>query len=344
SAIAGFFFRHTRWLGASPLGDGHINDTYRIDFEENGSAHTFVLQRINTQVFRQPEQVMHNLCAIADHLATQPDYPLAVLSPVATLSHAPWLRLESGDCWRVFPYLADTYAPKTIDTPRQARLAASAYGAFARAMRHFPAQQLAETIPGFHDTDQRWAAFEKVLHKNPAARAAAARTEIAALQAAKPIFDRISQLKRGGDLPVRVTHNDTKAGNILLDSSTHEAVAVIDLDTVMPGTLLSDFGDMVRTFVPDRYEDDPQVDALCLRDDVLKALTEGFLSQTADFLTAAEREHLMLGARWIVGEQALRFLTDYLAGDVYYKISHPQHNLLRARNQLKVLEQLMAHA
>ena len=157
---------------------------------------------------------------------------------------------------------------------------------------------------------------------------------------AKPIFDQISSLKSSGTLPLRVTHNDTKAGNVLLDSASGRALAVIDLDTVMPGTILSDFGDMVRTFVPDRYEDDPDTENLTLRMEILEALTEGFLSQTADFLTAAEREYLMLGASWIVGEQALRFLTDYLAGDPYYKTNYPEHNLVRARNQISVVSSL----
>ena len=140
------------------------------------------------------------------------------------------------------------------------------------------------------------------------------------------------------NLPLRVTHNDTKAGNVLFSSHTHKAVAVIDLDTVMPGAILSDFGDMVRTFVPDKMEDDPT--EITLNSAILEALTSGFLSETADFLTSAEKDHLLLGGAWITGEQALRFLTDWLAGDIYYKIQYPSHNLVRTRNQLAVFSGL----
>ena len=140
-------------------------------------------------------------------------------------------------------------------------------------------------------------------------------------------------------LPLRVTHNDTKAGNVLFDSDSRKAVAVIDLDTVMPGTILSDFGDMVRTFAPDRREDDPN--AVLLRRDVLAALEQGFLEETGDFLNTAEKKNLLPGAAWIIAEQALRFLSDWLAGDTYYKITHPEHNLVRTRNQLALLKEVL---
>ena len=155
--------------------------------------------------------------------------------------------------------------------------------------------------------------------------------EIESMFLAKPVFDQISQLKKSGDLPLRVAHNDTKAGNVLFDTQTHKAVSVIDLDTVMPGTLLSDFGDMVRTFVPNCTEDSTSIPAQ--RTEVLEALKRGFLTETEAFLTQIEKDNLMLGGAWIIGEQALRFLTDWLAGDVYYKIKSPKHNLVRAQNQ-----------
>ena len=339
-SLARQFFQFSHWLGASPIGNGHINDTYRIDFEENGYRAAYVLQRLNHEVFRQPEAVMDNIHRVTGYLSTQPAYPLAALAPVPTLSGHSFYRDPAGNYWRVFPLLENTFAPETIASPAEAREAARAYGAFARALRDFPAHTLSETIPGFHDTDRRWQVFEEILAKNHVGRCAPAQPEIEAMWQAKPIFDQISSLKSSGTLPLRVTHNDTKAGNVLLDSASGRALAVIDLDTVMPGTILSDFGDMVRTFVPDRYEDDPDTENLTLRMEILEALTEGFLSQTADFLTAAEREYLMLGASWIVGEQALRFLTDYLAGDPYYKTDYPEHNLVRARNQLSVISAL----
>jgi aminoglycoside phosphotransferase (APT) family kinase protein len=163
------------------------------------------------------------------------------------------------------------------------------------------------------------------------------RAEIDALFAIKPLFDKIQELKQV--LPLRVTHNDTKAGNVLMDKSTGKAIAVIDWDTVMPGLILSDFGDMVRTFVPNHAED-AATSTLQTRQEIMDALLEGFLSETENMLTAAEKTQLPLGGQWMTGEQALRFLTDYLAGDVYFKVKDPEHNLRRTQNQLRLLQLL----
>ena len=353
-SIARQFFQIEHWHGAAPIGNGHINDTYRIDFQANGRRQAFVLQRLNHHIFRQPEDVMTNWQAVAQHLAAA-DFPLEIPVPVPTLG-GQLLHIETESSpprsphpsslipahWRVFPFFENTFSPENAATPALAFEAARAYGAFVRALADFPVDSLAEVIPGFHDTEQRWQVFEKTLAENPANRLENARPEVAEMLAARPVFQKISHLKTSGALPLRVTHNDTKAGNVLLDRDSGRAVAVIDWDTVMPGTVLSDFGDMVRSFAPDRPENDPDTASLALRHDVLAAMREGFLSETADILTETERENLDLGGLWIVGEQALRFLTDYLAGDVYYKVAHPELNLTRARNQLALLKKLAA--
>jgi len=331
------FFHFDRWLGVTAFGNGNINDTYRIDFEKDGVKQSWLLQRLNHLVFRQPEAVMQNIQAVCEHLVRQ-DYPYRVVAPVAASDGKLLQNDDEGNCWRVFPFLENTFAPEGAPDPEIAHEAARAYGSFARALRGFPAETLAETIPGFHDTDQRWQAFLKILEQNPARRVEASQAEIEVMFSAKPIFEKISTLKKSGALPLRVTHNDTKAGNVLFDNDTRKALAVIDLDTVMPGTILSDFGDMVRTFVPDCPEDVPQSPSLRL--DVLDALQRGFLEEVGDFLTKTEKENLLLGAAWITGEQALRFLTDWLAGDTYYKIRFPEHNLVRTRNQLALFEGL----
>jgi Ser/Thr protein kinase RdoA (MazF antagonist) len=281
---------------------------------------------------------MDNIRRVCEHLEQQ-DYPLRAIAPIAGRDGRLLQYDEAGNCWRVFPFLENTFVPEGLADAGIAREGALAYGAFARALRDFPAATLTESIPGFHDTDRRWSVFLEVLEKDPAGRVAATKAEIGQMYSAKPVFDEISRLKKSGELPLRVTHNDTKAGNVLFDAGSRKAVAVIDLDTVMPGTILSDFGDMVRTFVPDRREDDP--DAVVLRRDVLEALEQGFLEKTGDFLSAAEKENLLKGAAWIIGEQALRFLSDWLAGDTYYKIAHPEHNLVRTRNQLALLKEIL---
>lgn len=332
--IARLFFAFDRFIGTTPIGNGNINDTYRIDFEIGGEQKTALLQRLNHRVFQQPEYVMDNTLRICRHLAAQ-DYPYQIAMPVPALDGNFLCQDEAGNYWRVFPFFKNSFSPEAVSDPLTAYEAARAYGSFARALRNFPADTLAETIPGFHDTDQRWAYFLKILEENPAQRAAACQPEIEAVFSAKPVFDKISLLKKSGELPLRVAHNDTKAGNVLFDLSSQKALAVIDLDTVMPGTLLSDFGDMVRTFAPDCSED--AATPPTLRVDVLNALKRGFVEKTANFLAKAEAENLMLGAAWIIGEQALRFLTDWLEGDVYYKTASPNHNLIRARNQLALL-------
>lgn len=327
-----------RWVGCAAFGNGNINDTYRVDVEQEGEQRSFLLQRLNHLVFREPEVVMQNIRSVCEYLRQQ-DYPYQVAAPLTTPGGTLLERDDTGNYWRIFPFLKNTFSPEGLADVDMACKAACAYGAFARALRHFPAEELAETIPGFHDTDRRWANFLEVLHKDPAGRVRESRAEIEAMFAAKPVFDRVSELKKSGELPRRVTHNDTKAGNVLFDAGTRQALAVIDLDTVMPGTILSDFGDMVRTFAPDRQEDDPSTPDL--RMEVLEALREGFLAETRDFLTPEEKENLFLGAAWITGEQALRFLTDWLAGDVYYKIRRPDHNLARTRNQQALLEAIV---
>ena len=336
--LARRFVRMDKFISAVPIGNGNINDTYRIDFEENGGVQSLLLQRLNHQVFRQPSVVMDNTLLVCKHLA-QGDYPYQIAAPLPALDGVFLQKDEAGNYWRVFPYIENTFAPEGVTDPEIAYEAARAYGAFARVLRDFPAHTLAETIPGFHDTDQRWDVFLQTLDKDPVGRVAGSKLEIEAVFGAKPVFDHISQLKKSGYLPLRVAHNDTKAGNVLFDQTTRKALAVIDLDTVMPGTILSDFGDMVRTFVPDRSEDSAQTPKLRL--DVLEALKRGFLIETAEFLTETERDNLMLAGAWMVGEQALRFLTDWLAGDVYYKIKSPEHNLNRAQNQLALFGTMM---
>jgi len=341
SVIVRQFIPFDTCLAVTPVGAGNINDTYRVDIQIHGKKQSWLLQRLNHKVFTDPDAVMRNIRAVAAHLEQLYDFPLRVPAPVAT-SAGKWLhRDDAGNYWRVFPFYDNTYAPEHLPEPAVAFEAAQAYGAFLYALRDFSADELAETIPGFHDTERRWAVFEDILKKNPANRQNPAQAEIDALFEARTVFTRVHRLKQSGELPRRVTHNDTKAGNVLLDTQTGRAVAVIDWDTIMPGTVLSDFGDMVRTFAPDCPEDGSG--SVNLRLDTLEALCRGFLGQTAGFLTALERQNLPLGALWIIGEQALRFLTDYLAGDTYYKIRYAEHNLVRARNQLALFREVERH-
>jgi Ser/Thr protein kinase RdoA (MazF antagonist) len=332
------FVTPDHWGDATPIGSGHINDTYRVRFEKNNRVEVLLLQRLNHQVFTQPQLVMDNMEKIALYLS-KGSYPLRVPAPMKTLKGQLLQQDEQGNYWRMMPFYENTYVPEGPSNAAIALEAAQAYGAFARALRYFPAHELAETIPGFHDTDRRWTLFLKTIEADPVGRVQMVQDEIKAMYSLKPLFDQISRMKKNGTLPLRVTHNDTKAGNILLDQSSHQAVAVIDWDTVMPGTILSDFGDMIRTFAPNEAED-ASIEHLAIRPDLIQAIKTGFLSQTADFMTPTELEYLNAGGQWITGEQALRFLTDYIAGDTYYKVKYPEHNLVRARNQIALAQLL----
>ena len=335
------FFDCDHYIEAIPIPGGNINDTFEVKVIHDGQLQSWLLQRLNHHVFKAPETVMENLKKVADHLRSS-NYPYQIPVPVPTKQGKYLYEDGDGNYWRLFPFIQQAFVPEGQITPEIASQAARAYGAFASALSDFPVELLAETIPGFHDTMKRWAYFEAVLSQDLVGRKSSVTREIDALMGLKPVFEQVAQLKASGALPLRVTHNDTKAGNILFDRDTRRPVAVIDLDTVMPGTILSDFGDMVRTFTPDHPEgyDGP----LTCRADILKAIHEGFLSETAHFLTSTEQEHLLLGGLWITGEQALRFLSDYLAGDTYYKIQYPDHNLVRARNQLSLCAALGASA
>lgn len=336
------FFPDARQARITPINDGLINETWKAAFQTDAGERQVVLQRINTQLFREPQLLMENFEQIAAHLSGRPDYPLGVLQPFKTAAGELFFTApEDQSAWRVLPYFENSFAPTALPGPEQARRAAHAYGLFLTALRDFPVARLYVPLPGFHDTHTRFEHFRAVVAADPVGRLAEVRPAVTALLDAEYLSTRVRQGIQSGELPLRVTHNDTKAGNVLLHTMDERAVAVIDWDTVMPGALLSDYGDMVRTFVPDRYEDAP-AEGLSIRKSVWEALDDGFLSATRHWLSPTERDLLHWGAAWIASEQALRFLTDYLSGDTYYKIKYPTHNLVRAHNQLALLQALLA--
>jgi aminoglycoside phosphotransferase (APT) family kinase protein len=318
-----------------PLGKGMIHRSFLV----RSRSHAWVLQSMNTAVFAQPEQVMDNLLRVQAHLKNS-DYPYRIAEPIRTRAGNVLYRAPDGQTWRACPYCPDTVAPEGSPDPEAAYQAARAYGDFLSALRDFPPDSLPETIPGFHDTLQRQAYYEQARAKADPTRRRQAGRAADALAEFFPLFRDIHALKESGQLTRRVTHNDTKAGNVLLDARTRRPVAVIDLDTVMPGVVWSDFGDMARTFVPNRPENDPDIRRIALNTEILAALQEGFLGGVGAWLTPLEKAGLLSGAVWITAEQALRFLTDYLAGDAYYRVQYPEQNLDRAQNQLAVAEKL----
>ncbi len=315
------------------FGQGNINDTWKLTVSENNRWQPYLLQRLNHQVFKQPEQVMANISAVARHLAAK-NYGPALLHPVSDPEGRMLFCDQSGNYWRIFPFFEHTTTLETVNNPAQAFVAAQAFGAFLEALSDLGATSLFETIPGFHDSVARLAVFQDAVEKDVAGRLAGVQAEVNLVLRESSLFHTLANL----GLPLRAVHNDAKIGNILLDEWAEKAVAVIDWDTIMPGYLLSDLGDIARTMAASGSEDEADPAKVVFRMPVFEAICKGFLPPLRHILTVEERDALHLAPRWIILEQAMRFLGDYLAGDAYYKIRYPLHNLERARNQLVLYE------
>jgi Ser/Thr protein kinase RdoA (MazF antagonist) len=334
-------------LEAAPFGSGHINDTYLALYRGPAGPARFVHQRINPQVFRQPELVMENVQRVTQHTRAWVaqnggDPQRQAMNLVPARDGRLFVRDEQGGVWRTYLYVEGSC---TYDTPPNLNAvyqAAHAFGRFQHMLADLPGQRLHETIPNFHHTPQRLSAFLTAVEADRANRAATARAEIDFLLARQELASAVTDRLTSGELPERVTHNDTKINNVLFDAHNGQALCVIDLDTVMPGSALYDFGDMVRTGAARSAEDEPDASLAGLDLELFTQLARGYVRATRDLLTLAELETLALGARLIAYEQALRFLGDYLNDDIYYKIHRPLHNLQRARTQVRLLADMEA--
>lgn len=329
---------------AMPYGSGHINDTYAVDYNQGGTGLRYIFQRINHRIFKQPEQLMDNIMRVTDHmrskLAGLPDSTRRALTVIRTRSGQPFHRDDTGHYWRVYVFVEKALTYDVIENEQQAYEAARAFGAFQKELVDLPAPRLAETIPGFHDTPARYATLEKAIAEDKVGRAASCRREIDFALARKDDAGRLIDLCRHGRLPERITHNDTKLNNVMIDNLTGQGICVIDLDTVMPGLIHYDFGDMVRTSTSPAKEDETNLDKVTMQFNMFEALLRGYLSSAGGFLTALEREHLPFSGKLITLEIGVRFLTDYLQGDVYFKTHRDGHNLDRCRTQFKLVQSI----
>lgn len=327
------------YLEGRPYGQGHINDTYKITLSQAGTYVNYLLQRINNEIFTDVPALMENIERVCTHaqakLAAQnrsePSRRSLTLMP--TRQGRAFYQDELNQYWRMYLFVERAIGYDIVQTPQQAREAAKAFGAFQHLLMDLPGKRLNETIPNFHNTAWRYRNFEEALASDPHNRAQQVGPEIKTLQAHATWATALTEL----DLPERVTHNDTKLNNVLIDTQTHEAMCVIDLDTVMPGLALHDFGDLVRTSTSPAAEDEQDLSKVCLRMDMYRALLEGYLSSAQAFLTQTEIDHLPLAGKVITFETALRFLTDYLNGDTYFKIHRDGHNIDRCRTQLALI-------
>jgi len=330
----------------SPLGRGHINDTYLVEIASGQKIEKYTLQRINTHVFRQPELMMANWEMVIRHLQlkisqqTGSRLQRQSLCLVPTRDGRSFFRSPEGEYWRAYHFVDHCHTIETATTPEQAFEAGQAFGLFQRLVVDLSPTAVRETIPFFHHTPRRFADFLAAVEKAQPERKSRAATAIAFALERRAMVGLVTEGLASGHLPLRVTHNDTKINNVLFDDATGKAICVIDLDTTMPGSPLYDFGDLVRTSTCPAAEDETDLAQVSLNIELFRAVAEGYLSQTADILTPAEKERLIAAGSLITFTIGLRFLTDYLDGDVYFKVSRPDHNLDRARAQFQLLKSM----
>lgn len=324
---------------------GHINDTYIVNCDHNGQPIRYVLQRINHIVFKDPPSMMENITRITEHIrrkmqAVAPDLASRQLTVIGTDDGKSFHEDFDGNFWRMYNFIDNSVTYDKLESTDLAREAARMFGWFQRMLTDLPGPLLHDTIPDFHNTPKRFDVFQEVLKADTLNRAKDVNPEIDFLFENSDICYVLTDLADKGHIPARIAHNDTKINNVMLDVKTNKGVCVVDLDTVMPGLSVYDFGDMIRTAANSADEDELDISKVSVDISIFEAIVRGFADETGGFLTAAERGNLVTAGKVITFEQFIRFLMDYLAGDVYYKIHRKDHNLDRSRTQMKLVESI----
>ena len=348
--VSAAFCAEGSFLGAERHGSGHIHETWVARRTAQGEPVSLLLQRLNTGIFADPDGLMQNLRRVTLHLREKnaarksPDARRRCLELLATRAGAALHRDPRGGVWRAFRFVEDTRSAETVEDPGQAFDAARAFGAFAADLADLPGPPLLDTIPRFHDLGRRVADFEAVVRDDPAGRGRDTRPEVEGLRRALEALEHELPAAQVAALPRRIAHHDCKLNNLLLDVRSGEALCVIDLDTVMHGTLLSDFGGLVRTATSRAPEDERDLARVDFDLELFEALSRGYAAGTAGLLDTAELRALPASGALLTLLDALRFLTDHLAGDVYFRVHRPGHNLDRARAQLRLAERMLERA
>ncbi|MCX2573140.1 phosphotransferase enzyme family protein [Pedobacter sandarakinus] len=320
----------------SQIGSGLINRTFLLSQPAKPSAH--ILQQINTDVFKNPEAIAKNIKAIGNFLSLKyPDY--LFIKPINTVDGSD-MAIVNGAYWRVLPFIPDTTSLDVLTEPKQAYEAAKQFGKLSRLLDGFPVEELTPTIPHFHDLNLRFDQFTQAFYKTTDALKDLAAAEIGLAFANRPILDYYNTRAQSAAFPDRVMHHDTKISNVLLHHDGFEGVCVIDLDTIMPGKFISDLGDMMRTYLCACNENETDLKKIKIRLPYFEATMKGYLSEMKNILTETEKELILFSGKYMIYMQALRFLTDYLNGDIYYPIKYESQNLDRAKNQFKLLHEL----
>ena len=335
-------------IKAEPFGRGLINDTYVCEFRENGTLRRYILQRINASVFKHPEQVMENVEAVTGHIvahlrAQGVENPYAVTPALVHTREGSSFHLDaSGAYWRMFHFIEAGMVFDTIKDIKHAYEVGRGLGRFQALLADMDPVTLHDTLPGFHHTPLSLAAYDDALKANGKQRAAEVAAEVEFVSRRRFLAPLLMELMDSGRIPIRVVHNDPKVNNIMIHTKTQEAFCMLDLDTVKPGIVHFDFGDCVRSAANPAGEGSQDLGSIKIDMPFFEAITRGYLREASAFLTRHEIESLALSVKVITFELGLRFLTDYLRGDTYFKVEYPTHNLHRARVQFKLLESIEA--
>lgn len=340
--IAGEFALEGDVESAVSYGNGHINDTYLVTTRMGTEMFSYILQRINTSIFTEPAGLMENIVGVTGHLrkkitAAGGNPERETLRVIPTRSQENFYRTTEGACYRMYAFIEDTASLEQIERPQDFYEAAEAFGNFQYLLSDYPAETLHETIPDFHNTVKRFERFLAVVEEDPVGRAGEVAAEIDFLKKRQADMGALVELLQKGEIPVRVTHNDTKLNNILLDKVTGKGICIIDLDTVMPGTSLYDFGDSIRFGASTALEDEVDLSLVSMSLELFECYVKGYIKGCRGTLTETEIAMLPMGAKIMTLECGMRFLTDYLEGDTYFKIHREKQNLDRCRTQLTLV-------
>lgn len=336
-------------IDISVIKSGHINATYKAVFRQsNGFERAYLIQKINPNVFKDSDKLMHNIVLVTTHLKEKiliehGDINRETLNFLQAQNNKYYYTDENGEDWRVCYYIEDIYSCDAIDDGEVFRSSGKAFGEFQRKLADLPGEALYETIPDFHDTGKRFIALQNAIEANLSGRRDTCMPEIEFALAREKDCTVLTDMITRRELPLRVTHNDTKLNNILFDKKTNEGICIVDLDTVMPGLSLYDFGDSIRFGANTAAEDEKDVSKVHLDMELYRIYTEGYLSTAGNSLTVKEASLLPFSAKLLTLECGIRFLTDYLNGDTYFSTAYPEHNLVRCRTQFALVADIEKH-
>jgi hypothetical protein len=334
-----------KFIQATPYGSGHINDTFAITCDQGGNEVKYILQRINHNIFTNPEMLMDNIVRVTEHIKkkvveSNGNPTLETLTVIRSKDDKPYYIDSNNNYWRMYIFIESCLTYDIITAPNQAYEAARAFGEFQKQLSDMEGEPLFETIPNFHNTIERYNTLLKAIEEDKFDRVKLAKTEIDYALKCQEMASKLINLNKEGKIPTRVTHNDTKLNNVMLDKVSTKGICVIDLDTVMPGLTLYDFGDMIRTATRDTDEDEQDLSKVKVIIPLFEAVLSGYLSSAKEFLNKYEIENLIFSGKLISLEIGVRFLTDFLQGDTYFKTKRENHNLDRCKVQFKMVESI----